>query len=336
MHLRHRVSPYSFSCLKRELAVALAVLLFLAIASSAMAADKTDRPNEPAPLSKYLSLGVKTERLVNSHTSYEFGDPDPPYPAHLSKLVFPMDSWWGGLNLRFTTPRFSVNGEFLTNVVEDTHKPMKDYDWGFEAVSTYSESKSRLENSYRTTVDADIEVADLLGIPGWLSLRPVVGFRYQRLQFLTHDGTQYDYENSNAIDPLPGNSISFRQEYFHYFTGLRSLIDASRCTGLPDFTVSMQVDYAYVHGNNRDHHLLRGNRFTYENTDGRAWHVSAGLKKSLIRKLFLGVHADYMKIRTTGAHRMDYKERNIDRSWSNGVKVWSEQTAVGMTLEYRF
>lgn len=334
--MRFKGLTFSFSCLKRELVVALAVLLFLTIASSGMAADKTDQPNEPARLSKYLSLGVKTERLVNSHTSYEFGDPYPPYPSPLSKLVFPMDSWWGGLNLRFTTPRFSVNGELLTNVVEDTHKPMKDYDWFFEAVSIYSESKSRLKNSYRTTVDADIEVADLLGLPGWLSLRPVVGFRYQRFQFLIHDGTQYDYENSNAIYPLPGNLLSFRQEYFHYFTGLRSLIDAGRYTGLPDFTVSMQVDYAYVHGNNKDHHLLRGNRFTYENTDGHAWHLSAGLKKSLIRNLFLGVHADYMKIRTTGTHRLEHKEYDMDKSWSNGVKVWSEQTAVGMTLEYRF
>lgn len=301
-----------------------------------MAADKTNQRNEPVQLAKYLSLGVKAERLVNSHTSYEFGDPDPPYPAHLSKLVFPMDSWWGGLELRFNTPRFAIGAEFLTNVVEDTHKPMKDYDWAYETVSTYSESKSRLQNSYKTTVHADVEVADLLGLPGWLSLRPTVGFRYQRYQFLIHDGTQYDYENSNAVDPLPGNSISFTQEYFHYFTGLRSQIDAGRFTGLPDFTISMQVDYAYVSGDNRDHHLLRGNRFTYETTDGHAWHVSAGLKKSLIRNLFIGVHADYMKIRTTGTHRLEHKERNIDQSWSNGVKVWSEQTAVGMALEYRF
>lgn len=169
--MAQRGSTYIFSCLTRELALALAVLLFLATASSVVAADKTDQRNEPVQLAKYLSLGVKTERLVNSHTSYEFGDPDPPYPAHLSKLVFPMDSWWGGLELRFNTPRFSVGAEFLTNVVEDTHKPMKDYDWA------------------------------------------------------------------------------------------------------------------------------------YETTDGHAWHASAGLKKSLLRNLFLGVHADYMKIRTTGTHR---------------------------------
>jgi outer membrane protease len=181
-----------------------------------------------------------------------------------------------------------------------------------------------------------VVVADRLGLPGWLSLRPVVGFRYQKFQFLIHDGTQYDYYNSGAVTPLPGNLLAFRQEYFHYFAGLRSQIDAGRYTGLADFKVSLQVDCAYVNADNKDHHLLRGDRFTYDTTDGYAWHASVGLKKSLIKNLYLGVHADYMKIRTTGTHRMVYREYNADISWSNGVKVWSEQTAVGMTLEYRF
>lgn len=315
------------------------ILVFLFLLSCASFCAAEDKKDEPVHLTKYLSVGVKVERLINSRTQYEFGTPivpNSPNYAPVSRLVFPMDTWWGGLELRFNTPRFSVGGEFLANAVGDSSGLMKDYDWYYQTLTTYSESKCRLENSYRVTADADLEVADLVGLPGWLSLRPVVGFRYQKFKFMIHDGVQYDYEYGNLITPLPGDILSFRQEYFHYFAGLRSSADIGRHFGLSGLTFAIQADWAYVDGNNRDHHLLRGQRFTYDITNGYAWHVSAGLKKSLARNFFAGLRVDYTKIGTTGRHRWTEQEYGIDETWSNGVRVRSEQTGIGLTVEYRF
>ncbi|MDD5169124.1 MAG: hypothetical protein PHN75_09925, partial [Syntrophales bacterium] len=43
-----------------------------------------------------------------------------------------------------------------------------------------------------------------------------------------------------------------------------------------------QLDWAYVEAKNEDQHLLRaGNRYTYENTYGDAWHGMIGIKAGL-------------------------------------------------------
>jgi hypothetical protein len=98
----------------------------------------------------------------------------------------------------------------------------------------------------------------------------------------------------------------------------------------------MQFDWAYVEGSNEDNHLLRlGDRFTYENTFGYAWHASVGMKKGLLKNLFLGLEAEYLQISTTGSHRLVNEPMGIDFGFSHGVKVWSEQTSISLTLEYR-
>ncbi|MFA5354783.1 MAG: hypothetical protein WC291_11185, partial [Thermodesulfovibrionales bacterium] len=90
-------------------------------------------------------------------------------------------------------------------------------------------------------------------------------------------------------------------------------------------------------GRNKDHHLLReGNRFTYEETSGHAWHISVGLKKSLYRTLDLALEADYHQIETTGSHRLVNDLFGIDFSFSRGVRAWSEQAGLSLSIEYRF
>lgn len=314
----------------------LALLLLPAVASPALASEK----DEPVPLTEYLSLGAKIKRLTNSHTSYEFGNPFPPYQRPLSRLEFPLDSWWGGLELRFAVPRFSVGGEVLTNALGDVNGRFKDSDWDNDEnpgqKSIYSESSCRMEPSYMARLDADLEVSDWLGLPAWLSVRPVVGFRYQNFHMVTHDGMQYTSDGSPP-QALPGDGIRFKQQYWQYFVGIRSNMDAGRYIGISNLKFSLQLDWAYVEGSNEDNHLLRaGNRFTYENTYGYAWHGSAGLKKGLTQRLFLGVEVEYLYITTTGNHLLVNEPFGQYFGFSYGVRAWSEQTSVSMTLEYRF
>jgi len=292
-------------------------------------------------LSKHLSLGVKVKYFDNSHTSYEFGNPFPPYQAPLSRLEFPLDTWWGGVELRLNYPRFSIGGEVLTNALGDAQGRMKDSDWDDEAApgrkTIYSESSCRMEPSYMARFDIDLEVSDWLGLPQWFSLRPVVGFRYQNFHMVTHDGTQYEPFNGGPPVSLPGNGIRFKQTYWQYFTGIRSSIDIGQFTNISSLKFLMQLDWAYVEGSNEDHHLLRGgNRYTYETTYGEALHASAGLKKGLSKNLFLGFEVDYLQITTTGSHRLVNEASGIDFGFSHGVKVWSQQTSYSMSLEYRF
>jgi hypothetical protein len=299
-----------------------------------------DENEDSIPLSDYLFFSVKTKRLFNSHTSYEFGNPFPPNQAPLSRLEFPLDSWWYGGELRANLRRFSLGVEALANFTGDTEGTMKDSDWDDDPMPSlrtiYSESNCSIRPSYMIAVDMSLEVSDWVGLPEWFSLRPVTGFRWQYFNVVTHDGVQYDISQPDPT-PLPGDGISFKQEYWQYFVGLRSNIDAGRFVNITGLDFFLQFDWAYVEGGNVDHHLLReGNRYTYENTYGEAWHVSAGFKKSLYKSLFLGVEAEYLLIKTTGTHQLVNNVYDVYYSWSNEVNVWSEQMSASLSLEYRF
>ncbi|ABK99693.1 omptin family outer membrane protease [Pelobacter propionicus] len=311
------------------------LFLLAVLAASPLCAAESDGLTSLTP---YLSLGAKTKRLFNSHTSYEFGNPLPPHQKPFSRLEFPLDSWWGGAELRANYRRLSIGVEALRNLNGDVDGMMKDSDWDDDlrpdVRTIYSESKCRMEPSYMVRGDMDLEVADRIGLPLWVSLRPLIGFRWQSFHLVTHDGVQYEEGGSIA---LPGDGISFWQTYWQYFIGLRSDIDLGRLLDVGGLNLLMQLDWAYVEGDNSDHHLLRtGKRYTYENTHGDAWHASLGLRKSLYDSLSLAVEAEYLRLKTTGSHRIVNDDIGLDYTWSHGVKVWSQQASVSVSLEYRF
>lgn len=317
----------------------LFVIMFslgLATAASAAQADPGDATVKP------WSVELRVKNYLNSHTSYEFGNPFPPGHAPLSRLEFPMNALWAGVEARRNFPRFSLGIEIMRNVSTEAQGIFKDSDWTDEESpkvrTIYSESNCRLDPSYSIRGDLDLKVSDWLRLPGWFDLRPVVGFRWQRVAFVTHDGMQYDFEEDPpVIDSLPGDGIRFDQTYWHYFIGLKTGIDLEKALNMPRLKLQCQVDLAYVEGSNQDHHLLRaGNRFTYERTTGDAWHVSLGITYGLTRHLHAGVAVDYLKIVTAGSHRLVNRDMSVDLSWCNGVKVRSEQTNVMLSLEYMF
>lgn len=286
-------------------------------------------------------FSIKQKTLFNSHTSYEFGNPGPPYQTPLSRLEFPVDSVWGGFEVRKQLSRFSAGIEFLSSISDQDSGRFKDSDWDDAAINgrltNYGETACRLLPSYQVVADMDMQVADLVKLPGGFDLRPVTGFRWQQLSLLAHDGTQYDYNTPGLppnIVPLPGATIAFDQSWYHCFLGMRFGYEWQRLAWLHRLKLKSQLDWSYVYGENMDRHLLRGDRTTEQLTSGDAWHASLGVLLGLARNLDLELEADYLSIQTTGSHTL--RDTGYVENWSHGVKVWSEQFGLTFRLGYRF
>jgi len=91
---------------------------------------------------------------------------------------------------------------------------------------------------------------------------------------------------------------------------------------------------SYVVGRNHDVHRLRGDRTTDEHTTGSAWHGLAGVEIGLTEHLDLGLEADYLRIESTGSHKLE--DSGYTLTWSDGVRAWSEQSSLTLKLGYRF
>lgn len=303
----------------------------------AIAAAKDEKA--PAPEKKW-SAELQVKRYFGSHTSYEFGTSGHPYWAPLSRLEFPMNTWWLGGEVRRSFSRFSVGTEALFAVPMDSDLSFKDSDWTdsehTNVKTIYSEAQCRVEPSYMIRGDVDLKIADWVGLPGSFDLRPVAGFRWQRLDFEVH----------NAVESLPappfhapGNVIRFRQTYWQYFLGIKASYDLGKHIDVPRLKLLGQLDWAYAEGSNSDDHLLRGdggNRMTYEKTKGDAWHASLALKAGLSENINAGLEFEYLRIMSIGTHQWQHDIYNTDESWDNGVKVWSEQMSMMLKLEYLF
>lgn len=324
---------------KRNIWIIAAVFL---ISGQAFGADAF--PDEQSGSGKVWSVELRVENYFAAHTSYEFGNPFPPYQAPLSRLEFPLDTWWVGFEARRRFPRFSAGIEVMRNFTREAEGLMKDSDWTDDAhpgVRTiYSESNCRMDPSYTVRADADLKIADWIGLPSYLDIRPVVGFRWQRFNLVAHDGTQWEVGMPDL--PLPGDVIAFTQTYRQYFLGLRADYDIGRHLGIPRLRLQGQCDWARVDGKNEDQHLtylqLGIKRFTYENTSGHAWHGALALKYGFTPAWSAKLEADYLKIKTTGSHlwHVDNGFSVQEQSWENGVKVWSEQLSINLGLEYAF
>lgn len=285
------------------------------------------------------SFALKTKVFMNSFTAYEFGSPDPPKYSPLSRLKFDMDSIWGGFAARRKLDRFSLGLEYMGSSVDQDAGRMRDSDWDGPPnpthLSLFSESKNQLRPSFQLTADADVQVADLLGLgPQW-DLRPLLGFRWQELSFLVHDGTQWDYDTPD-VWPLPGELLTFHQTWRQYFLGLGLGYDWGPVLGLHRLKVTGQADWAYVQGDNRDDHLLQPDRITREETTGDALHATLGLVLGLTERLDLGLEAEYLSLDTTGTHSLHNGPLHLNMKWTEGVRVWSEQTSLQLTLSYAF
>ncbi len=316
----------------RCIGVVLAFLLAAVLAPGRGLAE-TDDPD--------WTVTLKTKFLFNSHTSYEFGNPFSPFQSPLSRLEFPLESVWAGGEIRRRLGRLSVGVEYLSSVSDQDAGTFRDSDWDDEETPTrlsiYSESQCRLRPSWQVAADIDVQVADLVTLPAGFGVRPMLGFRFQRFSFMAHDGTQYTYDaygRVDGVDPMPGDSISFKQDWYQLVAGLRLGYEWDRPPVLHRIAITSQVDWSYVFGRNLDRHLLRGDRTTREKTAGNAWHATLGVMFGLTESLDLGVEGEYLCIDTRGSHT--WRDEGQSMTWSHGVRVWSEQSSVSVKVAYRF
>lgn len=326
--LARRIVPAWRRLCRCCLTVALAVLLVPSLARAAAEPD--------------WIVTTKVKFLFNSHTSYEFGNPFPPYQVPLSRLEFPLDSVWAGFEARRNLGRISVGLEYLSSIAGQETNHFKDSDWDDDAapqrLSIFGETQCRVRPSFQLRADVDMQIADLVGLPEGFILRPLAGYRWQHLSFMTHDGSQYEYSPTGEVlnsTTLSGNTIDFQQDWCMLFVGTRLGYEWRRPPKLHWLKLLGQMDVSHAWGYNIDRHLLRpGNRTTREYTMGLAWHASLGVELGLTENLSLGVEGEYQRIETTGVHKLTMFDFGF--RFANGVRAWSEQSSISLKLNYGF
>lgn len=241
-------------------------------------------------------------------------------------------------DVRRTCPRWSVGGHAGLCLSTKSDGWMQDWDWISEEsaniISNYGKGYCHIEDSFQFGGDVDVNISDWLRLPPGFEARPLFAFRFQRLAFLDHDGEQYDYfPYSNYA--FEGDSIRFRQDWYTYMIGMRGSYSVQVGKNVA-VKIKGEADWGPALGYNKDHHVRRGDRKTYENTMGNALYFLAGLDMVIAKSFTIGVGVDYMFIRTSGTHKWWDPDEPADMSWKDGVSVWSDQLGLTMHASYAF
>ena len=300
---------------------------------------------------KNWAFDFGVQYFLMSHTSYQFANSGAPFQNPLSKLQFPLNTWWLETELRRTCPRWSIGARAGLSVAKNVDGRFKDSDWlnpgNTSMLTTYSESAMRSENSYLFRTDADVNISDWLGLPPSFEIRPLFAFEFQRLKLMAHDGVQweigsYDPDGSGSLDgyasaqALAGNSIHFRQDYYMYQIGLRGIYDGFKIGKYITIKVRGEADWGPVVGYNEDNHLLR-DLFGYIRSSGNSLYFSTGLDMVFAKTITAGISMDYLCIRTTGMlHDRDLGRGGVEAWNDESVKVWSDQTSITARVSYAF
>lgn len=306
--------------------------------------------NLGVPKNWVFDFGVQD--FLMSHTSYQFGNSSAPYQKPISKLEFPINTWWLECELRRTCPRWSIGCRAGMSVAKNVDGRFKDSDWlnpeNTSMLTTYSESAMRSENSYLFRADTDVNISDWLGLPPGFEIRPIFAFEFQRLKLMAHDGVQWEIGNyAEGLAPreldgytgavaLAGNSIHFRQDYYMYQIGLKGIYDGIRIGKHITVKVHGEADWGPVLGYSEDNHLLR-DLFGYIRSTGNSFYFSSGVDMVFAKTITAGISMDYLCIRSYGIqHDRDLGHGGVE-SWDDfGVKVWSDQTSLTLHVSYAF
>ncbi len=284
--------------------------------------------------SRPLTFDYRIRSFFNAHTGYEFGLPETETPnwKPLSRLDFPLNSFWHGLEMGSEWENFEIHVEWLTPMQSRINGDMHDYDWQ-EPVADYSDLgivKERWKESHMVDLKINFKLWDQLS---WFPMEfwPTGGFRWQRFNIMTFDLHQV---KSNGIwtlnDGYYGDCIDFCQDYYVTYIG-GQLRKNWQWGNLPPVRFTLQADWGYTDSFNVDHHLLReGDRYTKESTWGDTFHYGITSEFMLRRNFSFGISADYQQTSTVGKHHFINEPLGVDEEWKNGVRVWSDQASLTM------
>ena len=246
--------------------------------------------------------------MFSSNTSYEFGTPVEYSPSWtpLSKLTFPLNSFWHGLRVGVERPKWNLHCEWMMPQ-QGIQQDMADYDWQNDhpPFTDLGFTQVKWNQGQMVDTDLDFKLTDHIStLP--VEIWPMFGFRWQKFDIMGFDLSQVLIDNVSQRPAyyVPGDVITFNQQYFITYLGgqLRTKVE---CAALPPALLTFQGDWGYTSADNVDHHLLRdGDRFTMETTTGGAWHVGLTAEVLLSKRFSLGFQLDHMDISTKGKHRL--------------------------------
>ncbi len=297
-----------------------------------------------------LYIDYRVRRFKDSRTTYEFGDRDPAGPSPLSRLEFPINSTWNGLEVGLGGEFWAVRAEWLTPLTDKIDGRLEDRDWLWQfaglpqspVFSNLGVAEERWVEGQMVDVALEIELFEsVLCLP--ISLWPVGGFRWQKFDIMAFDLTELKRFDSPLgfnwpLEPpiFEGDAIRFRQEYYHYYVGGQLRTDLDLGELLPQVRLTFQGDWAHVQAFNSDHHLLRQGTFiTQQNTHGNAWHAGLTAEIFFSDHFTVGIEGDYTAIRTSGSHHFSNQPLGIDATWQRGVRVRSDQMAITVFVRLR-
>lgn len=283
------------------------------------------------------TIDYRFRSFIDSQTSYEVGTNQfPPQGwAPLSMLRFPLDSSWHGLQVGVEKPDWAVHVEWLTPISRVIHGDLADYDWD---PPNPDGSFTDLGNMHETWTDGQMITLDLerklsdhfFGLP--VELWPIVGFRWQRFDLTAYDLDQVKFGNQWTSIRVPGDIITFNQQYYMAYVGgqLRKTFYIAETRPIH---LTFQGDWGYTWAYHTDHHLL-GDFYGLEADQGSSWHIAFTVEVPLNQYVSCGVQADYLNIRTTGT---DWEiGRPTPGPRTNGVTSYSDQTSLTVFLRLNY
>jgi hypothetical protein len=275
----------------------------------------------------YVNPGIK--KFINSFASYEY--PYAPGFVGKSRLEFPIDNWFGGIQFNYASNRLSFNAEIWWCLNEKIALKMQDSDWedgifSPDQKTAFSESSNRMPQSYLLDINADWEVSS----SAVASLRPVAGVRYQKFHFIAGDGFQWSLPGSSfPTEPLNGDV------YDDSFTFLQFYLGAKSGLWLGPLVVTLQADYGWLKADQEDRHLLRGLFRIADNGRGYCWHLAAAVSHPVSNSISLRLEGDFKRLVTTVCPHSWWDTGVPEESWG-GAKIWSDQQSLTGYAELRF
>jgi hypothetical protein len=294
------------------------------------------------------TIDYRVSSMFCSRTVYEFGTgPGGQQYAPLSRLNWSLDSVWHGLQVGIEKPNYRVHFEWLTPMDRKLSGEMSDYDWeGPDSPpDSLSTSPERWQDGQRIDLGGEFKLTNcFFNMP--IEIWPTAGFRFQRFGMMSYDGVQV-VNNGGDPDTPPvgyrwhGSTISSNQQYYMgYFGGqLRTELNLANVRKI---SLTFQGDWAATAGYNVDHHISGYekdgvHRYGYDSTHGGTIHLALIAETPFYKRFNIGVQADHTEVRTTGSHRFyEYGTRHTDETWSDGVKVNSDQNSLTAFIRGRF